>query len=135
MEQGYVFHLANAWEEDDGKTIRLPACRFERFDLDFRYTVERNVSALNMTPAQLDDRYTRLHEYVLHLDTGKAEERRLVGREVEPRALDFPQIDPARVGRYTRYFYMVLYDERGEVTGLAKVRRPHATPGPFLGHV
>jgi carotenoid cleavage dioxygenase len=98
----YVFHIANAWEED-GK-VKMYACQADRVDL----------AAMKFH----EDMGSRMTEYIIDPAKGTATHRRIsqvVG--------DFPIVHPARQGKHTRYAYSAVtdtQDETAQIKGIAK---------------
>jgi len=92
-----VFHFANAWEEADGKIIvigcRLPTVSFTKH--------EDNLASGKHTDMNKNFTFARLHKWVLDPKSGKCVEE----RSISDHPCDFVQIDPARLGRKTRYVY------------------------------
>jgi carotenoid cleavage dioxygenase len=81
------FHVANAWEEDDGNVLKLYACLLRDFSLEDFVGSEESLP--------------NLAEVTLDLATGEAKVTFLpVGFG------DFPTIDAARVGKRNRYVYL-----------------------------
>ncbi|CAN5890133.1 carotenoid oxygenase family protein [soil metagenome] len=98
----YVFHTLNAWE--DGDEIQLLACRSKRFP-------EALAMGAPADPAEKDDGLARLHRWRFNLKTGASREEPL-----DDVPSEFPRINESRLGRPTRFGYLML----GEMDGLLK---------------
>lgn len=83
----FMYHMANAWESEDGRSITIVGCRSPHMDLGLGSTV------------------WRLHEWVIDLASGAVAERQLSHRQVE-----FPVVAPWRIGQPTRYVYAVNFN-------------------------
>lgn len=97
FEPTFIYHVINAWEEGD--EVVMLACRFiPRFGADgavddvatSRYIAELNLDA-------------RPWVYRMNLKTGATKEHVLNDEHI----LEFPTVDPRRVGVRTRYGYLV----------------------------
>lgn len=83
----FVYHMANAWESNDGKYIHMVGCRSPHMDL-----------------GGLGSSVWRLHSWRLNLETGHVDEKEISGEQVE-----FPVVAPWRVGQRTRFVYAVRF--------------------------
>jgi len=108
----YIFHTANAWEEEDGKRIVLIACRSEAVFL---------FSNKGMNQHQDDDESLGLRErnargefvaspylyrFVFDLETEVCSQEPL---DVHPG--EFPKINPHKLGLPSRYIYLSVFAE------------------------
>lgn len=104
VEPGHLSHTVNAFER--GRTIVFEGCRSARFEASPQH----------------------LHRWELDLESGRVDERRL-----DARVVDFPQIDPRRVGRPHRFTYVVeLRDFVGHAPTGAVLCRHDAATGATL---
>ncbi|KAM1607878.1 hypothetical protein ACFXTH_028594 [Malus domestica] len=103
----FIFHNANAWEEED--EVVLITCRFENFDLE-------------MFKEKLENFRNELYEMRFNLKTGLASQKKL-----SEAAVDFPRVNESYTGRKQRYVYGTLLDSIFKVTGVAKFDL-HAEP-------
>jgi carotenoid cleavage dioxygenase len=111
VEPNYVFHVGNAHTDPAGRVV-LDAARYAAADAAAMW------DGLGANPAGLaaDAAATgsaRLHRWVLDPGTGAVTETAL-----DDRAVEFPTVDDARVGREARYRYAVA-DSRGRA-GIVK---------------
>ncbi|KAI4383001.1 hypothetical protein MLD38_008887 [Melastoma candidum] len=107
----FIFHNANAWEEED--EVVLITCRLEKPDLDMV-----NGSAED----QLDDFCNQLYEMRFNMKTGLATQKKL-----SESAVDFPRINESYTGRKQRYVYGTTLGSIAKVTGIVKFDL-HAQP-------
>ncbi|KAJ3176252.1 hypothetical protein HDU87_005467 [Geranomyces variabilis] len=93
-ESGYAFHTANAWEEDDGRVVKLLACWADSVNLK-----------------EVDDSYRTDHpqlcEFTFHLSSGEMSKRR-VSPECDV-AAEFPQVDARGLCQSQPHVYAALY--------------------------
>ncbi|GMY22481.1 carotenoid 9,10(9',10')-cleavage dioxygenase 1 isoform X1 [Fagus crenata] len=107
----FIFHNANAWEEED--EVVLITCRLENPDLDvFDGIVKENLKNL----------YVELYEMRFKLKTGLASQKRLSVSTVE-----LPRVNESYTGRRQRYVYGTILDSVVKVTGIVKFDL-HAEP-------
>ncbi|MDO7572707.1 MAG: carotenoid oxygenase family protein [Pseudomonadales bacterium] len=96
IEESFLFHVANAWE--DGDEIVLQACRSDRGAIE--------------TSADQDvrEQLGRLHEWRLNLTTGAVSSKLLLANDY----CDFPRIQDDLVGYQNRFIYAARFrvDER-----------------------
>ncbi|WRX08723.1 Carotenoid oxygenase - like 1 [Theobroma cacao] len=107
----FIFHNANAWEEED--EIVLITCRLENPDLDL---VSGEVKE------KLDDFNNELYEMRFNMKTGLASQKQL-----SVSAVDFPRVNEYYTGRKQRYVYGTTLDSIAKVTGIVKFDL-HAEP-------
>jgi carotenoid cleavage dioxygenase-like enzyme len=118
VEPNYVFHVGNAHTDADGRVV-LDAARYAATDAVAMW------SGLGSDPAGFaaDAAATgtaRLHRWVLDPATGEVTETPL-----DDRAVEFPTVDDARVGREARYRYAVA--DSGGRAGIVKFDADHGT--------
>ncbi|XP_059446239.1 carotenoid 9,10(9',10')-cleavage dioxygenase 1-like [Corylus avellana] len=108
----FIFHNANAWEEDD--EVVLITSRLENFDLDsFGGTVKE----------KLENFCNELYEMRFNMKTGLASQKKLSAPAVE-----FPRVNESYTGRKQRYVYGTTLDSNiVKVTGIIKFDL-HAEP-------
>ncbi|XP_010241258.1 PREDICTED: carotenoid 9,10(9',10')-cleavage dioxygenase 1 [Nelumbo nucifera] len=107
----FIFHNANAWEEED--EIVLITCRLENPDLDMvSGTVKEKLENFN----------NELYEMRFNMKTGLASQRKLSAS-----AVDFPRINENYTGRKQRFVYGTILDSIAKVTGIVKFDL-HAQP-------
>jgi len=113
-----IFHVANAWNSHDGKTVELYVCAFKELSLD-------------KMKAESVDSDPYLNRITLDLETGTANAQRLC-----PVAGDFPMVPATHVGRQTRYTYIAtIGTSQKEIplfNGIAKVDLTAAGPDTAL---
>ncbi|OAY40002.1 carotenoid 9,10(9',10')-cleavage dioxygenase 1 [Manihot esculenta] len=107
----FIFHNANAWEEED--EVVLITCRLENPDLDM---VSGNVKE------KLENFANELYEMRFNMKTGVASQKRLSAP-----AVDFPRVNESYTGRKQRYVYGTILDSIAKVTGIIKFDL-HAEP-------
>lgn len=91
IEPCYVFHVMDAWEEN--QELVVLTCRFPRFPEFLEGEKDAQVTG---------GTYASLYEWRLNLSTGKVKERAL-----DDQPSEFPQVNPSKVGRQARYGYAV----------------------------
>ncbi len=95
-EPGYIYHVVNAWEEDEA--IVMVACKV--VDPGMRHTpVPEGPLGKMLATLRLD---ARLHRWRFDLRTGQTREEPLDDRNAE-----FPSVDNRVLGRRGRYGYLV----------------------------
>ncbi|XP_030474238.1 carotenoid 9,10(9',10')-cleavage dioxygenase 1 [Syzygium oleosum] len=100
----FIFHNANAWEEED--EVVLITCRLENPDLDM----------VNGTVKEKLENFTNeLYEMRFNMKTGLASQK----KRSAP-AVDFPRINECYTGRKQRYVYGTILDSIAKVTGIVK---------------
>ena len=92
IDNGMVFHTANAWENDDG-TLSLLACRSD-------YS---NVLGDAIEGAGSDR--GRMYHWTLDLNGGRVE-----GEELDRIECDFPRINESLVGQPSRYTWVSVFE-------------------------
>ena len=102
-----VFHFANAWEEADG-TITVVGCRLPTVNF---MQHEDNVKA-GKVGAKKEEKtetliFAKMHVWRLDPKNNKCIGERIISKH----ACDFVQVDPARVGRKSRYAYAQLFED------------------------
>jgi carotenoid cleavage dioxygenase len=112
VEPGYVFHVGNAFSDEQGRVV-LDGARYSREG------ITRAWDAVGTDPSHLaaqaaDTGQARLHRWVLDPATGTVSESVL-----DERGIEFPTVDDDRVGRAARYRYAVA-DTLGD-TGVVKI--------------
>ncbi|CAL9004074.1 unnamed protein product [Prunus brigantina] len=108
----FIFHNANAWEEED--EIVLITCRLENPDLDM---------VNGPVKEKLENFKNELYEMRFNLKTGLASQKKL-----SESAVDFPRVNESYTGsRKQRYVYGTLLDSIAKVTGVVKFDL-HAAP-------
>ncbi|CAN6836612.1 unnamed protein product [Brassica oleracea] len=100
----FIFHNANAWEEED--EVVLITCRLENPDLDM---VSGNVKE------KLENFSNELYEMRFNMKTGSASQKKLSAS-----AVDFPRINECYTGKKQRYVYGTILDSIAKVTGIIK---------------
>lgn len=91
IEESFLFHVANAWE--DGDEVVVQACRSNRGGIE---------SAEN---THISEQLGQLHEWRLNMATGAVSSRPL-DREFH---CDFPRINDNLAGRANRYIYAARF--------------------------
>ncbi|KAH7570654.1 hypothetical protein JRO89_XS05G0151500 [Xanthoceras sorbifolium] len=107
----YIFHNANAWEEDD--EVVLITCRIANPDRDL---LNGPVKEKPVNSA------IELYEMKFNMKTGLASQKKLSAPSV-----DFPRIHERYTGRKQRYVYGAIVDSIVKVTGIIKFDL-HADP-------
>ncbi|PON40751.1 Carotenoid cleavage dioxygenase [Trema orientale] len=107
----FIFHNANAWEEED--EVVLITCRLENPDLDM---------VSGAVKEKLENFSNELYEMRFNLKTGLASQRKL-----SESAVDFPRVNESYTGRKQRYVYGTRLDSIAKVTGIVKFDL-HAEP-------
>jgi carotenoid cleavage dioxygenase len=106
----FIFHNANAWEEED--EIVLITCRIENL----------NLNLINVTVKEKSENISNeLYEMRFNLKTGLASQKKLSASGV-----DFPRVNESYTGRKQRHVYGTILD-RAKVTGIVKFDL-HAEP-------
>ncbi|XWS35517.1 hypothetical protein CRYUN_Cryun20dG0004000 [Craigia yunnanensis] len=100
----FIFHNANAWEEED--EIVLITCRLENPDLDM---VNGEVKE------KLENFSNELYEMRFNTKSGLASQKKLSAS-----AVDFPRVNEYYTGRKQRYVYGTILDSIAKVTGIVK---------------
>ncbi|XP_062115359.1 carotenoid 9,10(9',10')-cleavage dioxygenase 1-like [Humulus lupulus] len=107
----YIFHNANAWEEED--EVVLITCRLDNIDM-------------NMISGAIEEKLehfrTELYELRFNLKTGLASQRKLSASTVE-----FPRINESHTTRKQRYVYGTRMDSIAKISGIVKFDL-HAEP-------
>uniref|UniRef100_A0A803P489 carotenoid 9,10-dioxygenase n=2 Tax=Cannabis sativa TaxID=3483 RepID=A0A803P489_CANSA len=100
----YIFHNANAWEEED--EVVLITCRLDNIDM-------------NMISGEIKKKLnhfrTELYELRFNLKTGLASQRKLSAS-----ALEFPRINESYTSRKQRYVYGTRLDSIAKISGIVK---------------
>mmetsp|Transcript_80862 Transcript_80862/g.187747 ORF Transcript_80862/g.187747 Transcript_80862/m.187747 type:complete len:610 (+) Transcript_80862:63-1892(+) len=145
VENGYMFHVLSAFEDGDDVVLRGCFSRDMRLTYDFD-DVDRFMSEYWAEDSgnKAGKMGTRLHEWRLHLKTGKVTER-----DVDSTYVDFPMINKRYEGQPHRYGYCTAFEadrsqrvhipvtgslmkytfhESGEVTS-----EEHELPGSCIG--
>ncbi|XVF22947.1 hypothetical protein REPUB_Repub12eG0214900 [Reevesia pubescens] len=107
----FIFHNANAWEEEDD--IVLITCRLQNPDLD---QVNGEVKE------KLENFSNELYEMRFNMKSGLASQKKLSASSV-----DFPRVNEYYTGRKQRYVYATVLDSIAKVTGIVKFDL-HAEP-------
>ncbi|CAN1342484.1 Carotenoid 9,10(9',10')-cleavage dioxygenase 1 [Linum perenne] len=103
----FIFHNANAWEEED--EVVLITCRLENINLDMLSgPVKENIHNFA----------NELYEMRFNMKTGVASQKKLTASAVE-----FPRINEMYTGRKQRYVYGTILDSNNiaTVTGIVKI--------------
>mmetsp|Transcript_20305 Transcript_20305/g.37727 ORF Transcript_20305/g.37727 Transcript_20305/m.37727 type:complete len:510 (+) Transcript_20305:352-1881(+) len=85
-----IFHTLNAWEEEDGNTVTMIACKSDYFRLSLEA----------LTDVQTDAERTMLVRYTFDLAKKTTEMKTLL--DANPIAVEFPVVSPKLVGRKTQ---------------------------------
>ncbi|XP_019426194.1 PREDICTED: carotenoid 9,10(9',10')-cleavage dioxygenase 1-like isoform X2 [Lupinus angustifolius] len=109
----FIFHNANAWEEED--EVVLITCRIENPDLDM---------VNGAVKEKLDSFTNELYEMRFNIKTGQASQKKLSAP-----AVDFPRVNESYTGRKQRYVYGTILGSIARVTGIVKFDL-HAQPEP-----
>ncbi|KAM6570637.1 hypothetical protein CsatB_018622 [Cannabis sativa] len=107
----FIFHNANAWEEED--EVVLITCRLENPDLDM---------VSGTVKEKLENFSNELYEMRFNMKTGLATQKQLSAS-----AVDFPRVNESYTGRKQRYVYGTRLDSIAKVTGIVKFDL-HAEP-------
>ncbi|ESW05807.1 hypothetical protein PHAVU_011G211200 [Phaseolus vulgaris] len=107
----FIFHNANAWEEED--EVVLITCRLQNPKLD-------NVGGT--VQEKLENFSNELYEMRFNMKTGEASQKKLSASTV-----DFPRVNENYTGRKQRYVYGTTLDSIAKVTGIIKFDL-HAEP-------
>ncbi len=107
----YVFHVGTAHEDDSGRIV-LDGARYSAADMARTWTRPGRRAAAGAAGADPAGEaaalgVARMHRWTLDPATGGVTESPLHDRPVE-----FPTVDPARVGRAARYRYAVTSTDR-----------------------
>jgi carotenoid cleavage dioxygenase-like enzyme len=100
----FIFHNANAWEEED--EVVLITCRLENPDLDM---------VNGLVKEKLENFSNELYEMRFNMKTGLASQKKL-----SVSAVDFPRVNESYTGRRQRYVYGTILDSIAKVTGIIK---------------
>ncbi|KAG5222941.1 hypothetical protein OIU77_016881 [Salix suchowensis] len=114
----FIFHNANAWEEDD--EIVLITFRLQEPYLDM---------ANGAVKEKLEKFVDELYEMRFNMKTGVASQKKL-----SESAVDFPSVNESYTGRKQRYVYGNLLDSIAQVTGIVKFDL-HSEPEPGKGKI
>ncbi|XP_075646592.1 carotenoid 9,10(9',10')-cleavage dioxygenase 1-like [Castanea sativa] len=107
----FIFHNANAWEEED--EVVLIACRLENFDMDrLNGNVKEEIKTFS----------SELYEMRFNMKTGLASQKKL-----STSAVEFPRVNESYTGRRQRYVYGTILESSGKITGIIKFDL-HAKP-------
>ncbi|XP_050283888.1 carotenoid 9,10(9',10')-cleavage dioxygenase 1-like isoform X2 [Quercus robur] len=107
----FIFHNANAWEEED--EVVLITCRYENIDMDrLNGIVKEELKILS----------SELYEMRFNMKTGLASQKKLSTSVVE-----FPRVNESYTGRRQRYVYGTIFDSTAKITGIIKFDL-HAKP-------
>jgi len=102
VEPCFLYHVVNAWEE--GERVIMVGCRYEP-PRDAQGAIDCERFAAMIAGLEMD---ARLYRWEFDLATGTANEFYL-----DPKInAEFPCVDPARVGRPTRYGFAMLCRNR-----------------------
>ncbi|KAJ8748707.1 hypothetical protein K2173_011255 [Erythroxylum novogranatense] len=107
----FIFHNANAWEEED--EVVLITCRLQDPDLDMVNGIVKE---------KLENFSNELYEMKFNMKTGIASQKKLSAS-----AVDFPRVNENYTGRKQRYVYGTTLDSIAKVTGIIKFDL-HAEP-------
>lgn len=114
----YVFHVGNAWEDEQGRIV-LNAARYSPGDFTAMWS--RIGGAADPARHAAAAGAATLHRWILDPATGQAKEEALDDRNVE-----FPTFNEDRLGRASRYLYtvggdgIVKYDQRSGTAGVLR---------------
>ncbi|KAF9665715.1 hypothetical protein SADUNF_Sadunf16G0152500 [Salix dunnii] len=100
----FIFHNANAWEEED--EIVLITCRLQDPGLDV---------ANGAVKEKLEKFVDELYEMRFNMKTGVASQKKL-----SDCAVDFPRVNESYTGRKQRYVYGTILNSIAKVTGIVK---------------
>ncbi|XP_020965523.1 carotenoid 9,10(9',10')-cleavage dioxygenase 1 isoform X3 [Arachis ipaensis] len=107
----FIFHNANAWEEED--EVVLITCRLKNPDLDM---------VSGTVKEKLENFSNELYEMRFNMKSGEASQKKLSAS-----AVDFPRVNESYTGRKQRYVYGTTLDSIAKVTGIIKFDL-HAEP-------
>uniref|UniRef100_A0A2N9I0T9 carotenoid 9,10-dioxygenase n=1 Tax=Fagus sylvatica TaxID=28930 RepID=A0A2N9I0T9_FAGSY len=107
----FIFHNANAWEEED--EVILITCRLENLDMDILNGIVKD---------ELKSLSTELYEMRFNMKTGLASQKKLSASVVE-----FPRVNESFIGRRQRYVYGTILDSIWKITRIIKFDL-HAEP-------
>ncbi|XP_015881787.3 carotenoid 9,10(9',10')-cleavage dioxygenase 1 isoform X1 [Ziziphus jujuba] len=107
----FIFHNANAWEEED--EVVLITCRLENPNLDM---------VSGTVKEKLENFSNQLYEMRFNLKNGLASQKKLSAP-----AVDFPRVNESYTGRKQRFVYGTILDSIAKVTGIVKFDL-HAEP-------
>uniref|UniRef100_I1LVC9 carotenoid 9,10-dioxygenase n=1 Tax=Glycine max TaxID=3847 RepID=I1LVC9_SOYBN len=107
----FIFHNANAWEEED--EVVLITCRLQNPNLDLVGGTAKE---------KLENFSNELYEMRFNMKTGEASQKKLSAS-----AVDFPRVNESYTGRKQRYVYGTTLDSIAKVTGIIKFDL-HAEP-------
>uniref|UniRef100_A0A2N9J3Y2 carotenoid 9,10-dioxygenase n=1 Tax=Fagus sylvatica TaxID=28930 RepID=A0A2N9J3Y2_FAGSY len=107
----FIFHNANAWEEED--EVVLITCRLENPDLDM---------VNGLVKEKLENFSNELYEMRFNMKTGLSSQKKL-----SVSAVDFPRVNESYTGRRQRYVYGTILDNIVKVSGIIKFDL-HAEP-------
>ncbi|KAK4591927.1 hypothetical protein RGQ29_016412 [Quercus rubra] len=107
----FIFHNANAWEEED--EVVLITCRAQHPDLDMFNGIVKE---------KLKNFSNELYEMRFNMKTGLALQKKLSASVVE-----LPRVNESYIGRRTRYVYGTILEGVVKVTGIIKFDL-HAEP-------
>ncbi|XP_050283885.1 carotenoid 9,10(9',10')-cleavage dioxygenase 1-like isoform X2 [Quercus robur] len=107
----FIFHNANAWEEED--EVVLITCRYENIDMD---------RLIGIVKEELKILSSELYEMRFNMKTGLASQKKLSTSVVE-----FPKMNESYTGRRQRYVYGTILDSTAKITGIIKFDL-HAEP-------
>uniref|UniRef100_A0A7S0WUG4 carotenoid 9,10-dioxygenase n=1 Tax=Chlamydomonas leiostraca TaxID=1034604 RepID=A0A7S0WUG4_9CHLO len=113
----YVFHVANAWEDGDGR-VHVFACTFPEFSFNFDAVDVKSGGAQQPRAPPPESERQRLTEYVLDPATGKA-----TSTQLSATYADFPVMHPGLVGYRSRWAWGATFDYKAitvEAQGIAK---------------
>ncbi|KAI9402393.1 hypothetical protein POPTR_001G265600v4 [Populus trichocarpa] len=114
----FIFHNANAWEEED--EIVLITCRLQDPGFD----------VANWAVKEKQENFVdELYEMRFNMKTGVASQKKL-----SESAVDFPRVNESYTGRKQRYVYGTLLDSIAKVTGIVKFDL-HSEPEPGKGKI
>jgi carotenoid cleavage dioxygenase len=104
IEESFLFHVANAWEEGD--EVVLQACRSNRGGIE------------TADDGKVEDQLGQMYEWRLNLATGAVATRRIDNENY----CDFPRIDDDLAGRRNRYVYSARFTLDGQATFDAELK-------------
>ncbi|KAL6981234.1 Dixin [Sarracenia purpurea var. burkii] len=100
----FIYHNANAWEEED--EVVLITCRLENPDFDM---------GSGTIKEKLENNSIELYEMRFNMKTGLASQKKLSASIV-----DFPRVNESYTGRKQRFVYGSIFDNYAKVTGIIK---------------
>jgi carotenoid cleavage dioxygenase len=92
IEESFLFHVSNAWEEGD--EVVFQACRSNRGGIEAS------------EEGDMRDQFGQLHEWRFNMQTGEVKSRALDQQYY----CDFPRIDDDLMGKKNRYLYAARFD-------------------------